>query len=162
MSPSATISHLSRAVERRKPHTRIAVAATAFTPTPPDACWRLRIAAARLDSKTPLLAHKTTERAVFDAARAEFTAAEADEVILLNERGEVCEGTITSIFARTGEGGRLSTPAARCGLLPGVLRGELLDRGRAEEAVLTVADLDRAGTVWVGNSLRGLIAARLA
>ena len=141
---------------------RIAVTATAFTPLAPDAVWRLRVATTRLSSRNPLLAHKTTARAVFDAARAEFAAAEADEVILINERGELCEGTITSIFLDAGEGGRLLTPAAGCGLLPGVLRGELLGEGRAREAILGVADLDRARAVWVGNSLRGLIAARLA
>lgn len=140
---------------------RIAAAATAFAPQGPDTAWRLGIATARLDSRNPLLAHKTTERAVYDAARAEFGPAEADEVILLNERGEVCEGTLSSIFVDAGEGGRLLTPAASSGLLPGVLRGELIEEGRATEAVLGIADLDRAKAVWVGNSLRGLIAARL-
>jgi 4-amino-4-deoxychorismate lyase len=139
----------------------VAASATPFTPLAPDETWRLRIATTRLCSRNPLLAHKTTERAAFDAARAEFAPAEADEVILLNERGELCEGAITSIFVDAGDGGRLLTPAARCGLLPGVLRAELLEEGRAEEAVLGVADLARAQAVWVGNSLRGLIAARL-
>ena len=86
---------------------------------------------------------------------------QADEVILLNERGEVCEGTITNIFADPGDG-VLLTPAPACGLLPGVLRGELLDGGRAREAVLGPADLMDAKGVFVGNSLRGLVPARLA
>jgi 4-amino-4-deoxychorismate lyase len=45
--------------------------------------------------------------------------------------------------------------------LPGVLRAELLDEGRAREAVLTADDL-LDGRVFLGNSLRGLIAARVA
>ena len=57
-------------------------------------------------------------------------------------------------------GGRLLTPPARLGLLPGVLRRALLDDGRAEEAELRVADL--AGGFLIGNSLRGLMPARLA
>ena len=69
-------------------------------------------------------------------ARAEYQVHQADEVILLNERGEVCEGTITNVFADVGDG-VLVTPALACGLLPGVLRGELLDEGRASEAVLS-------------------------
>ena len=38
------------------------------------------------------------------AARAEFPREQADEVILLNERGEVCEGTITNVFVDMGDG----------------------------------------------------------
>ncbi len=93
----------------------VTVAAMPFAPLAPDTEWRIRIAATRLDSRNPLLAHKTTERAAFDAARAEFARSEVDEVILLNERGELCEGTITNLFADPGDG-RLRTPpqAAAC------------------------------------------------
>jgi 4-amino-4-deoxychorismate lyase len=132
-----------------------------FTPLPPGAVWTLRIAEIRLDQNDPLLRHKTTRRQVYDAARAEFSRDEADEVILLNKRGEVCEGTITNVFADMG-GGPLLTPALACGLLPGVFRGELLESGEAKEAVLTENDLHRAKAIFVGNSLRGLILGRLA
>ena len=40
---------------------------------------------------------------------------------MANERGEICEGTITNIFADFGDG-VLMTPRLDCGLLPGVLR----------------------------------------
>jgi 4-amino-4-deoxychorismate lyase len=129
-----------------------------FTPLAPDAVWTLRIAETRLDANDPLLRHKTTRRAVYDAARAEFSRDEADEVILLNQRGEVCEGTITNVFVDAGNG-VLLTPPLRCGLLPGVLRGELLESGQAQEAMLTEDDLHRANAIFVGNSLRGLIRA---
>ena len=82
-------------------------------------------------------------------------------MVLLNERGQVCEGTITNVFADFGDG-VLLTPRIDCGLLPGVLRGELLDTGKAEEAVFSFDDLKSAKAVFVGNSLRGLIPARLA
>ena len=54
----------------------------------------------------------------------------------------------------------LLTPPLACGLLPGVLRARLLREGRAREAVLRPADL-AARRLFVGNSLRGLIPARL-
>lgn len=132
-----------------------------FEPLPPGAIWMLRIAATRLDSADPLLRHKTTRRHAYEAARAEFSREEADEVLLLNERGEVCEGTITSIFVDAGDG-MLLTPPLASGLLEGVLRGELLAGGKAREAVLTESDLRTAGALHAGNSLRGLIPARLA
>lgn len=133
----------------------------AFTPLARDTIWTLRIAGTRLDSSNPLLRHKTTNRDVYDRARAEFSRDEADEVLLLNEAGEVSEGTITSIFVDLGDGGPLKTPPLSCGLLAGVLRGELIENGKAVEAVLTVGDLHDAAQIWVGNSLRGLIEARL-
>lgn len=132
-----------------------------FSPLPADAVWTLRVATARLSSANPLLRHKTTRRAAYDTAREEFAPAEADEVVLLNERGEVCEGTITSIFVDRGDGGPLMTPPLSSGLLAGVLRQALVDEGRAVESSLHLDDLVRCPCIYCGNSLRGLIPARL-
>jgi 4-amino-4-deoxychorismate lyase len=129
-----------------------------YAPLAPDAVWMLKIAETRLDANDPLLRHKTTRRTVYDAARAEFSRDEADEVILLNQHGQVCEGTITNVFVDTGDG-VLLTPPLRCGLLPGVLRGELLESGKVRELVLTEDDLRGANAIFVGYSLRGLIRA---
>lgn len=137
------------------------VATAPFEPLPGDAVWRLRIASTRIDSGDPLLRHKTTRRQVYEAARTEFSRVEADEVLLLNERGEVCEGTITNVFVDVGDGALL-TPTLHCGLLPGVLRGEMIEQGKAGEGVLTEDDLCAAKTIYVGNSLRGLVRGRLA
>ncbi|MFC6444966.1 aminotransferase class IV family protein [Shinella zoogloeoides] len=139
---------------------RIDLQTAAFTPLAADARWRLKLAATRLTSTDPLLRHKTSRRALYAAARAEFPATEADEVILLNERGELCEGTITSLFLDDGSG-PLKTPPLASGLLAGVLREELLETGKAVEKVLRPGDLSR-GAVLIGNSLRGLIRCVLA
>ncbi|PRD42718.1 hypothetical protein C5748_14960 [Phyllobacterium phragmitis] len=138
----------------------IDVATQPFIPLPQDTVWRLAIAHTHLDRDDPLIRHKTTRRQVYDAARAEFARDEVDEVILLNGEGQVCEGTITSIFVDQG-GAFCATPALRCGLLPGVLREELLADGVVSETDLTVDDLRKAGNILVGNSLRGLVRARL-
>lgn len=132
-----------------------------FTPLPDDTVWTLRLAHIRLSSQNMLLQHKTNRRDAYQAARAEYPATDADEVLLANERGEICEGTITNLFIDKGDDAVLQTPKLACGLLPGILRGELLDQGRAREAVLTLEDLIAARQLYVGNSLRGLIAAKL-
>ncbi len=113
---------------------------------------RLGLAGARLAAGDPWLGVKTTRRATYDRARAELPAG-FDEVIFLNGADEVCDGTITTVFFDAGHG--LRTPPLRCGLLPGVLREEMLATGQAQEAVLLAADLPRV-RLWVGNSLRGL------
>ena len=137
---------------------RIEIQTAPFTPLPAETTWRVKLAATRLSSADPLLRHKTSRRDAYAAARAEHPA--ADEVILLNERGETCEGTITSLFLDDGSG-VLKTPPLSCGLLAGILREELLETGKAEEAVLRPEDLSR-GKILMGNSLRGLIRGELA
>ena len=111
--------------------------------------WRVGLAAARLSSGDPWLRVKSTRREVYDQARAALPAG-LDEVIFLNERGEVCDGSITTVFFDRGQGMR--TPPLSSGLLPGVLRAE---RACPEE-VLLAEDLPRV-RLWVGNALRGLI-----
>lgn len=114
--------------------------AIAPLPVPPDD-WRL--------------AHKSGDRAFYDAARA---AAGTFEVVFERPDGRLTEGSFTSLFLE--RDGRLLTPPAALGLLPGVLRAELLASGRAVEADLAAADLESG--FLIGNSLRGLIPARLA
>ncbi|MDQ1899713.1 aminotransferase class IV family protein [Paracoccus sp. WLY502] len=127
-------------------------------PLPPNPeIWQVAISDQHLNSKDAWLRIKSSHRPVYDHVRAGLPAA-VDEAILLNERGEVCEGTITSLFLR--RGGRLLTPPLSCGLLPGVLRRSLIQTGQAEEAVLTPDEL-RDGEVFMGNALRGLIRALL-
>lgn len=125
--------------------------------TPNLPFWRVAIAGTRLAADNPWLGVKTTERQLYNDERAALPE-DIDELIFLNERGEVCEGTITNVFADFGEG--LLTPPLSSGLLPGILREELLDNG-ANEAVLSVADLKKAKALYAGNSLRGLTPARL-
>lgn len=138
---------------------RTEVTTAPFEPEPEGKVWRLRIASQRLSSGDAFLRHKTTRRDLYDAARAEFPTEEADEVILLNERGEVCEGTITNLFVDAGEN-VLLTPALSSGLLPGILRAELIREGRARSEVLKPAALANR-RLFVGNALRGLLPAVL-
>jgi branched-subunit amino acid aminotransferase/4-amino-4-deoxychorismate lyase len=116
--------------------------------------WRVGVSDVVLKSDDPWLSVKTSNRGVYDNARAGLT--DLDEVLFLNERGEVCEGTITNVFADLGDG--LVTPPVSSGCLPGVLRGEMLASEQAREGVLTLDDFRGAKAVFVGNSLRGLIA----
>ena len=127
-------------------------------PLPPNPdFWRVVISPLWLDSADPWLRIKTSHRPIYDRARAELPEG-VDEAVLLNEQGEVCEGTITTLFLRRGD--RLLTPPLACGLLPGVLRRSLIEAGQAEEARLLPDDL-QGGDLFMGNALRGLIPARL-
>lgn len=138
---------------------QVEVTATPFELQAPDTVWKVRIARTRMDSEDALFRHKTTRREPYEAARAAFTPEEADEVLLLNERGEVCEGTITNVFVED-IGGQFITPPLSSGLLPGILRAELIRERKARSSILRPQDL-RDQPFFVGNSLRGLIRAEL-
>lgn len=142
------------------PNGRHEIIAAAFEPLAENAVWTVRLArVARLGSSEPLLRHKTSKRAIYDAARAEFGPEECDEVLLLNDLGEVCEGTITNLFVE-GPGGILLTPPLSSGCLAGVLRTSLLCGRKAKVARIRPEDLQRHA-FYIGNSLRGLIRGRL-
>ncbi|CUJ84977.1 4-amino-4-deoxychorismate lyase [Ruegeria denitrificans] len=122
--------------------------------------WRVAISEARLNASNIWLQHKTTQRAMYDNARTALPQG-VDEFLFLNERDELCEGTISNLFVHMPDGRRL-TPTLSCGVLPGVLREELLDNKQITEANLTLTDLKNATKLYMGNSLRGLIRAELA
>jgi len=99
------------------------------------------------------LRHKTTDRAFYDEARGR-----SFEVVFALPDGRLTEGSFTNIFVQ--RGGVLLTPTLDAGLLGGVLRNELIAEGRAREAELRADDLKHG--FFIGNSLRGLLPARLA
>ena len=84
-----------------------------------------------------------------------------DEVVLLNERGEVSELTSANIFAATGA--EVWTPPLSAGCLPGITRELLLSEVQAPgyrvgERTLTLDDLYRADEVFITSSTRDLLA----
>ena len=103
-----------------------------------------------VDSQDIFLFHKTTHRAVYEKAKADFP--DADEVVLWNEKGEVTEGCIANVVIR--KEGRLVTPPVKCGLLAGTFREHLLKTGEIGEQVIPVADLMAAADIFLINSVR--------
>lgn len=100
----------------------------------------------------PWVRHKTTRRDVYDAARC--LRPDADDVLLVNESGEVTEATIANLVADLN--GKLVTPPLESGLLPGIYRRHLLETGQVMEQVLTEADLRRSRRLYLINSVRGM------
>ena len=103
---------------------------------------------------------KTSHRDFYDGERIRIQSIHPDigEVIFLNMKGELCEGSFTNIFVDLN--GLLLTPPLSAGLLPGILRAALLENGTAKETTLSLDDIRNADKIWVGNSLRGLMEAK--
>ena len=120
-------------------------------PVPPDGPVRCRLVPMPTDPQDFRLHHKTSDRRVYQAEG----LADGVHPVFVDGDGYLTEGAIWSIFVE--RDGRLLTPPLARGLLPGVLRAELLDSGQAVEADLRAEDL--ADGFLVGNSVRGLVAA---
>ena len=120
--------------------------------------WHVALANQPVDPANRFLYHKTTDRRVYEEARANFP--EHDDVILWNAAGEVTESSIANVVVRRGN--RLITPPVDCGLLPGIYRKHLIEKGRVREGRVTIDDLARADAIFLINSVRGWIPCRLS
>jgi para-aminobenzoate synthetase/4-amino-4-deoxychorismate lyase len=130
----------------------------AWTPQEaPEEAWTVALAPGPVDPDDPLLYHKTTARGLYEVAAA--ARPEAREVLLWNDRGELTETPRFNLVAELM--GRLVTPPAACGLLPGTFRAHLLRRGALVEGPLRPADLTAGGALYLINSVRGFRRARL-
>jgi len=108
-----------------------------------------------------LLLHKTTRRAEYDRAWQAAEALGGFDMLFVNERDEVTEGGRSNLFVKLD--GQWVTPPLASGVLPGVMRGVLLDDPAfgAVECVVTRDDLARAQGLLLTNALRGALDAVL-
>jgi para-aminobenzoate synthetase/4-amino-4-deoxychorismate lyase len=117
----------------------------------------VKFAACPIDERDPLLFHKTTARARYDAELERCRP--CDDVILWNRRDEVTESTIANVVIFTE--GRHWTPPREAGLLAGTLREELISRGELFERTITKRELTELGEFSLINSVRGWMRAEL-
>ncbi|MFM0271678.1 aminodeoxychorismate synthase component I [Paraburkholderia aspalathi] len=114
-----------------------------------------------MDANDPLLRHKTTRRAEYDRGWREAESKGAFDTLFFNERGELTEGGRSNVFVKLA--GRWWTPPLESGVLPGIMRGVLLEDPdlHAAERVLTRVDVLNAEALLVCNALRGAVKARV-
>ncbi|MEH6714365.1 aminodeoxychorismate synthase component I [Parasphingorhabdus flavimaris] len=118
-------------------------------PEPQDGPVKCQLVPMQVEPQDFRLHHKTSDRRVY----AVEGLGEGVHPIFIDADGFVTEGAIWNVFVE--RDGVLLTPRLECGVLPGVLRAELLESGQAAEADLRAEDL--AGGFFVGNSVRGLV-----
>lgn len=122
-----------------------------------DEIWPVALLPTPIDSNDPFLSHKTTHRTVYQNALDAFP--NARDVLLMDENGLLTESCFGNIVL--GFGGSYYTPTERPGLLPGTLRAEELENGRIQEKTLTVSDLHAAEELFILNSVRNWMWARV-
>ncbi|CAG8528392.1 2147_t:CDS:2 [Paraglomus brasilianum] len=98
----------------------------------------------------PFVLHKTTHRNVYEDARrrvvSRFPSLPIFDVVIYNEQDQVTECSIANIAVEYNEDGKSvwKTPPVECGLLPGVMRRRLIEKGELTPAAISVEELKRA------------------
>lgn len=128
---------------------------------PSDECGVVAFADVPLDADSVWRRHKTSMRSLYDKATQLAAEQKLDDILFLNQSGDVAEGAISTVFIDTGS--EWLTPPVSSGALPGVLRAEMLaaDTPRVIEKPISRRDLEQAKAVYIGNALRGLRKVRL-
>lgn len=109
--------------------------------------------------------HKTTNRSHYDVEFERVNARGDLDALFYNSKGEMTEGCISNIVIL--KNGAYITPPISCGLLAGIMRGQLLDSANASpvvvhEAIITRVDVQRADAVFICNSIRGVVRVEVA
>jgi branched-chain amino acid aminotransferase len=131
-------------------------------PAPAGKGWRLITSSLRVLADDPVMQFKTCSRIRSVLARAEAEEQQADEALLLNERGEIAEGAATNVFWIDGQ--TVCSPPLAAGILPGVTRGVVFElcRARQIEAVersIQPDGLHEAEAVFLTVSTAGIVEA---
>ena len=103
-----------------------------------------------VNTASPFLYHKTTRRDSYNDRLARHP--DADDVLLVNERGEITESTVANVAVKLD--GEWVTPPIEAGCLPGIYRRVLLDDGRLVERSVPINDLERCDGIALLNSVR--------
>jgi len=114
----------------------------------------------RRDSSSPLSRLKSCNYLLSVLARREAKLAGADEALLLNEKGELTEGSTSNLFIVSG--GVVLTPPLESGILPGIARETTLEIAsslmmKVEERRLVPGQLCRADEAFLTNSLLEIV-----
>lgn len=123
--------------------------------TPPP--LRVALANEPIDRRDVFLYHKTTNRSVYERARAQHP--EADTVLLWNADHEITEAAEFNVIVRFEH--ESVTPPIECGVLPGTYRAHLLETGDIVERRVTRDQLRHARRIQLINSVRGTLDAVL-
>jgi para-aminobenzoate synthetase / 4-amino-4-deoxychorismate lyase len=104
-----------------------------------------------VDPSDVWLYHKTTLRGPYERRR--DVRPDVNDVVLVNDRGEVTESTVANVAVKLG--GAWFTPSLGSGLLAGTYREVLLREGRLRERTIRVEELNDADGLALVSSVRG-------
>lgn len=147
----------------KHPKPTVLVTAARYVPLAEEAYrkgYKAVVSSIRQNSQSPLSRLKSANYLNNILARIEARAAGADEAILLNERGFLCEGSASNIFLVSK--GNLITPGEESGCLPGITRQVVIELAQGlgislAQREVRFEELLRAGEAFLTNSIMELM-----
>lgn len=118
----------------------------------PHVCSAIRVPWRR-NEYSPLVGLKTTSAGDTVVIRAYAESRGADEALLANSQGHLCEGTTTNVFIE--HRGEIVTPPIASGCLPGVTRALALEWGVAAGIPVRAAEVGELEYEVLDDVLRG-------
>jgi len=129
---------------------RFSVLITEVKPLPNEI--RVLVSGKKISSSNKFQHFKTTNRKLYDNEFSKYSSQGNFEVLFLNEKDEIVEGSRTNIFIKKGT--EWFTPPLGSGALPGIYRNYFLNKEKvAKEKTLVLQDILSADEVWLTNSI---------
>lgn len=116
---------------------------------------RAEISKVRRNETSPLVYHKTLNYGDCILEKRAAMAAGIHEMIFINTKGQISEGTVSNIFFVRKN--TVYTPQLSCGLLPGILRSYIMERFPVTETIIYPDELMYYDECFVTNSLMGIM-----
>jgi branched-subunit amino acid aminotransferase/4-amino-4-deoxychorismate lyase len=120
----------------------VLVVAAKYTPYPDEVYqrgFRVIVSSIRRNSQSPVPAMKTANYMESLLARQEAKTAGVDDVLFLNEKGQVTEASTSNIFMVSKN--VLKTPRQGSGILPGITRDVILELAPQMDVIALEADI---------------------
>ncbi len=107
------------------------------------------------NEKSKLVYHKSLNYGENILEKRSLAGTNTDEVIFLNTKGQICEGSVCNIFFV--KEGQIYTPKVECGLLAGILRRFIIEEFKVIEKEIYPEDIYSMDECFVTNSLMGIM-----
>jgi branched-chain amino acid aminotransferase len=147
----------------RQPRPTVLVTAARYVPLSAEVYrkgYKVAVSTIDQDSQSPLSRLKSANYLNHILARREVKASGADEAILLNERGFLCEGSTSNIFLVSKR--NIVTPGEESGCLPGITRQVVIELARnlgisLNQREVQLDELLQADEAFLTNSIMELM-----
>lgn len=120
--------------------------------------FHMRYSDIRRNETSPFVYHKTLNYGECILEKRKALSMNINEMIFLNSKGIICEGTACNIFFV--KEGKIYTPDLSCGILPGILRDYICKIYDVAEIEIKPSQVSEFEECFVTNSLMGIMPVR--